>query len=79
MYKYLKQECKDDRTKFFSVVPSERTGDSGQKIKHVRVHLKKRELFLLTEHWQRLPAELVESSSLEILKRHLGMVLGNSL
>lgn len=32
-----------------------------------------------TQHWHRLPRELVESHSLEILKSQLDMVLGNQL
>lgn len=31
------------------------------------------------KHWHRLLGEAVESLSLEILKTHLGMVLGNLL
>jgi len=33
----------------------------------------------VTEHWHRLPREVVESPSLEILRNHLDMVLGNPL
>jgi len=31
----------------------------------------------LTEHWHRLPGDVVDSPTLDILKSHLGMVLGN--
>lgn len=31
----------------------------------------------VTEHWHKLPREFLESPSLESLKSHLGMVLGN--
>ncbi|KFW09687.1 hypothetical protein N327_05914, partial [Fulmarus glacialis] len=31
----------------------------------------------VTEHWHRLPGEVVESPSLEIFESHLDMVLGN--
>ena len=33
----------------------------------------------VTKHWQSLPREVVESSSLEILRSSLDMVLGNRL
>ncbi|KAK4816381.1 hypothetical protein QYF61_016285 [Mycteria americana] len=33
----------------------------------------------VTKHWNRLPRDIVESPSLEILKSHLDMVQGNML
>jgi len=33
----------------------------------------------VTKHWQRLPRDVVDSSSLEILKDHLDMVLCNCI
>lgn len=33
----------------------------------------------VTEHWHRLPREIVKSPSMEILRSHLEMVLGNNL
>ena len=33
----------------------------------------------VTEHWHRLPREVVESPFFEIFKSHLDMVLGNRL
>jgi len=33
----------------------------------------------MTEHWYRLPREIVESLFSETLKNHLGIVLGNLL
>ncbi|KAK4823568.1 hypothetical protein QYF61_003572 [Mycteria americana] len=60
----------------FSVAPSDRTRGSGHKLKDRRVCLNIRKHFSAvrgTEHWHRLPREVVESPSLEIFKGHLDM------
>jgi len=77
-YKYLKGGCQEDEVRLFSVVPSDRTRDNGHKLKHKDFRLSMRKNFFtlwVTEHWNRLPREVVDSLSLEILKTHLDAVL----
>jgi len=77
-YKYPKGGCPKDRARLFSVVPSDRTRDDGHKLKHRKFHLNMRKNFFtprVTEHWNRLPREVVDSSSLEVCKTRLDKVL----
>jgi len=65
------------RARLFSVV----VRGSGHTLKHRRSPLNIQKRFVtvrVAEPWLRLPREVVESPSLEILKSCLDMVLGNA-
>jgi len=77
-YKCLKSGCQEDGARLFSEVPSNRTRGNGHKQKHRKFRLNMRKNFFplrVTEHWNRLPREVVESSSLEIFKTRLDKVV----
>jgi len=81
-YKYLKDECQENRLRFFSVVPSDRTRCNRHKQKHRKYHLNMRNNFFplrVVEPWNRLPREVVDCLSLEIFKACLDEVLCNLL
>jgi len=77
-YKYLKRGCQEDGARLFSAVRSDRTRGNRHKLKQRKSQLNTGKNFFtlrVTEHWNRLPREVVESPSLQLLKTHLDKVL----
>uniref|UniRef100_A0A8B9BP18 Reverse transcriptase domain-containing protein n=1 Tax=Anser brachyrhynchus TaxID=132585 RepID=A0A8B9BP18_9AVES len=82
VYKYLRCERQRDLANLFSVVCGDRTRGNGYKIEHRKFRTNMRKNFFtvrVTEHWNRLPRDVVESPSLEILKTCLDAHLGSLL
>lgn len=80
-YKYLKSRRQVDGARLFSVVPSNSTRNR-HKLEQRKFYLSmEMNIFTLrlTEHWNRLLREVVESPSLEIFKTHLDAFLCNLL
>ncbi|KAK4813029.1 hypothetical protein QYF61_005895 [Mycteria americana] len=78
----VQRKSKKDGAWLIALVPSGRTRGSGFKLKHRRFPLHIRKHFFpvrVTEPWHRLPREVVESPTLDIIKSHLDTVLGNWL
>jgi len=77
-YTYLKGGCQDDGARLSTVVPNDKTRGNGHRLKHRKFQLNMRKNFFtlrVTEHWDGLSREVVESPSLEIFKTRLDRAL----
>ena len=79
VYQYLKGGGKQmDEARHFSVVCSDRTMSNGLKLVHRKFCTNMWKSFFtvrVTEHWNRLPREAVQSPSMEIFKTRLDAYL----
>ena len=78
VYKYLRCGGQSGEASLFSVVRGDRTRGNGQKLQHRKFRANVRKNFFtvrVTEHWNGLPREVVESPSLEIFKSRLDTYL----
>ena len=67
-----------DEAGLISVVCSDSTRNNGLKLEHNKFHTNMQKIFFkvrVTEHWNRLPREVMESPPMEILKACLDAYL----
>jgi len=82
VYEYLKCKSQVNVGRLFSMASNNRTRGSGQKLKYGKFHTNAEKNFFtvrMTEHWHRLPGEVVESPSMKIFKTHLDTDLCDQL
>jgi len=81
-FQYLKWSCKKEGDRLFSGICCDRRRGNGFQPKEERFRLYIRKKFFtirVMRHWSRLPREVVEALSLEVLKVRLNEPLSNPI